>query len=273
VTVHYEVALDAAPGQVNEVTRFMVERHIGDVLDSGCFVSAHFMQESATRFRTAYIATSRDALDRYLAEHAPRIRNEFSKRFGDNVRMTRTVWEPRGDWWISLGAQPVVPSTAERLLGELRRSHNGDAWHGPSLAELITPVDAETAAATPIPGAHSIWELTRHITAWAREVGDRLSGQAPGRPAMGDWPPIPSTGAACWEAAQIDLRSAHGELLGAVASFPSARWDAPVGSAADAIWGTGLTFAAMVNGLVQHNAYHGGQIALLLRAIRAKAVR
>lgn len=271
MTIHYEVSLDAAPAHVPELARFMAERHIGEVLETGCFVSAHFMQESATRFRTAYVATSRDAVERYLRDHAPRLRAEFVARFSDSVRVTRAIWTPKGDWWISLGGQPAVQTVNERLLGELRRAHNGDAWHGPSLSEVLAPVDAELALARPVRGAHSIWEIVLHLTAWAREVSERLGGKAAGQPLMGDWPHVGNTDAAAWEAAILDLRSAHGELLGAVASFPSGRWDAPVGQERDAALGTGLTFAAMVSGLAQHDAYHGGQISLLTRAARSAA--
>jgi hypothetical protein len=35
--------------------------------------------------------------------------------------------------------------------------------------------------------------------------------------------------------------------------------------------GTGLSFEATLVGVAEHNAYHGGQIALLKRAARARA--
>ena len=37
----------------------------------------------------------------------------------------------------------------------------------------------------------------------------------------------------------------------------------------DAALGTGVTHRAMVNGLVQHHAYHTGQIVLLRKALQA----
>ena len=36
--------------------------------------------------------------------------------------------------------------------------------------------------------------------------------------------------------------------------------------AADAPLGTGVSYEGMVSGALQHNAYHGGQVALLRRA-------
>ena len=41
---------------------------------------------------------------------------------------------------------------------------------------LLDGVTAEQAAAHPIPGAHSIWELTLHIAAWESACLRRLEG-------------------------------------------------------------------------------------------------
>ena len=46
-----------------------------------------------------------------------------------------------------------------------------------------------------------------------------------------------------------------------------ARLHESVGPARDAPLGTGVTFYGMLHGLIQHDAYHAGQIVLLKRAI------
>jgi hypothetical protein len=52
-----------------------------------------------------------------------------------------------------------------RIVDQLRRAFEGDAWHGPSVLEALTGVNAKMAAAKPIPTAHSIWEIVEHIGA------------------------------------------------------------------------------------------------------------
>ena len=64
----------------------------------------------------------------------------------------------------------------ERIRDQLRRAHSGDAWHGPSLTELLEDVDADTASARPIAAAHSIRELVLHIVAWQKEATRRVNG-------------------------------------------------------------------------------------------------
>jgi hypothetical protein len=158
-------------------------------------------------------------------------------------------------------------SEVQRLLGDLRRAYGGDAWHGPALAELLRGVDATSAAAHPVPGLHSIWEIVLHAAGWAREVARRLQGHPPQVPAAGDWPAVADSGDAAWDAARADLAAAHAELERALAAFPEGRLGEPAGATRDAPLGTGVTFAGLVNGLLQHDAYHGGQIALLKQAL------
>ncbi|HWW76547.1 MAG TPA: DinB family protein, partial [Pyrinomonadaceae bacterium] len=64
----------------------------------------------------------------------------------------------------------------ERIADQLKRAHEGGAWHGPSVGELLAGVSAEQAAARPFEGAHSIRELVAHIEAWERAILRRLGG-------------------------------------------------------------------------------------------------
>ena len=56
-------------------------------------------------------------------------------------------------------------SELDRIRNQFRRAFEGEAWHGPSVLALLDGVTAQQAAAYPIPGAHSIWELVLHLTA------------------------------------------------------------------------------------------------------------
>jgi len=57
-------------------------------------------------------------------------------------------------------------SQARSFADQLERAFRGGAWHGPAVAEALAGVDAARAAARPLAGAHSIWEIVRHLTVW-----------------------------------------------------------------------------------------------------------
>jgi uncharacterized damage-inducible protein DinB len=151
----------------------------------------------------------------------------------------------------------------ERLREELRRSLEGDAWHGAPLQQVLADVDAARAAAKPIPGAHSIWELVVHVTAWVREVARRCDGGVPWIPPEADWPVVSDTSQAAWRVVMDDLRRAHVELDAALSRFPDERLDEIVGGERDAPLGVGVSWQVLLHGVAQHNAYHAGQMALL----------
>ena len=112
--------------------------------------------------------------------------------------------------------------------------YEGNAWHGPSVLEALNGVTASQAAARPVPGAHSIFDLTHHIAAWMGEATSRVEGSTPGSPADGDFPP---PGAQVDEAAWSDVRARlerrQSELMDALSSFDPARLERLRGACVD----------------------------------------
>jgi uncharacterized damage-inducible protein DinB len=151
----------------------------------------------------------------------------------------------------------------DRLADQLERSWNGDAWHGPALAELTQGLSAAQAQRHHLSEAHSIWELVLHCTAWVREVTRRLGGTAPSLPLEGDWPAVDDASEAAWDSARCELQDAIFGLAHVVRGIEPSLLDRTVGEGRDAPLGTGTTHYVMLHGVVQHNLYHAGQIALL----------
>jgi heme-degrading monooxygenase HmoA len=151
---------------------------------------------------------------------------------------------------------------AARLADELRRIWGGDAWHGPSLTELLDGVTAAHAAARPIPGGHSIWELVLHDTAWTNVFRARLEGTAAEEPQEGDFPVPAQPEAPAWKEAQARHRAAHERLAAVVAGLSAQALEAKV---------PGRDFSArfQVHAAIRHTVYHSGQIGLLKKAAPA----
>ncbi len=146
-----------------------------------------------------------------------------------------------------------------RIVDQLERSFDGRAWHGPSVMKLISDVKADEAAARPLEGRHTIWELVLHIAAWDDVVRTVLTGEKMvSLSGEEDWPPVGSTGEAAWGKAVDELRRVHKELLEALSEFSEARLD-------ENVPGASFSFYTMLHGVVQHDLYHAGQIAILKR--------
>ena len=147
----------------------------------------------------------------------------------------------------------------DRIQDQLQRAFQGDAWHGASLMELLADVDAKRAAAKPLARAHSIWEITLHIAAWEDVARRRTLGEAVELTDEQDWPPVRDTSEAAWGAALARLRNGHEELRRTLAGLDDAKL-------IDGVPGRDYTVYVLLHGVIQHDLYHAGQIALLMKA-------
>jgi uncharacterized damage-inducible protein DinB len=153
-------------------------------------------------------------------------------------------------------------SEIERILDQLRRAYEGNAWHGPSIREVLAGVTAAQAHARPLESAHTIWELVHHIAVWEDVGRRRLSGDraqiAISTPE--DWPPPEDTSEAAWEKAKTALDRGHQDLVAAITNTSESRLDQPIFEGMSTVYVT-------LHGVIQHDLYHAGQIAILKKAL------
>ena len=119
---------------------------------------------------------------------------------------------------------------------------------------------AEQAASRPVTNAHSIWELVLHISAWERACLRRLHGDRAQLTDEEDWPPISNTSQQAWEETKLTLRLGNDELRKAIAKLEDSMLDLPVMKDMS-------SFYVTLHGIIQHDLYHAGQIAILKKAL------
>lgn len=146
-----------------------------------------------------------------------------------------------------------------RIDDQLKRAFEGHAWHGPSMLEVLADVTAERAAAKPLSGAHSTWEIVLHVTAWHAGVRRRLEGERVELSPEEDWPPVTDTSDTAWRQALAALQQTHTELRSTVSRLADSRLPEKVAGKDHSVY-------VMLHGLIQHNLYHAGQVALLKKA-------
>lgn len=148
---------------------------------------------------------------------------------------------------------------SEALAEQLTCSVEGGPWYGSSLRELLANVSAETAVGRPLPGAHSIREITSHLAAWFAAVRRRLGGAAVELSPAEDWPPGSGDASGDWDEARAAVDREYPLLLQAVRALGENDLDLIVP-------GRSYSMRFMLHGVVQHVAYHSAQIALLKKA-------
>lgn len=142
------------------------------------------------------------------------------------------------------------------VVEQLRTTFEGRAWHGPPFTVQLDGVDAGQAIAHPIEGRHSIWEIVNHATFWMEKTRKALEGEAmPDIKGTEDWPSAGKTEEE-WAEAKAALRRTYEALVESVTSFDGTRLG-------ETVPGRRYNFSAMLHGIVDHNVYHMGQIAIL----------
>jgi uncharacterized damage-inducible protein DinB len=163
-----------------------------------------------------------------------------------------------------LASAALQDDLAERVL----KAVTGPVSHGSALEELLKDVTAAHAAARPAAGLHSIGEIVGHLVFWCDDTRQRLPQSAGGTdeplpwPGQGaDWPPFDSRDAAGWRKLLEKLGESHRTLAAAVRLISPDRLPARVPGAT-------ASYEDMLRGVVEHAAYHGGQIAILRRSLQ-----
>jgi uncharacterized damage-inducible protein DinB len=158
-------------------------------------------------------------------------------------------------------------SEITRITDQLEREHDGDPWHGSPLLTILDGITAAQAARKPLADGHSIWELVLHVTGWKLEVAKRVTGGPATDPAGGDWPAVGDPTPARWNAARERLNEAHRTLLDTIAALPESKLYEPTNDPRNRPLGTGVSYYVLLHGIVQHDVYHAGQIALLKKSL------
>lgn len=145
----------------------------------------------------------------------------------------------------------------ELTINRLKTILNGRAWHGPNFMEALKGIKAEESRKQPIKNRHTIWEIVDHSTYWMKAVTESLKGKkmpSYDPKSMEDWPKMGESEEE-WNESKNELIKAHEKLIDSLNSFDKSNLDVTVP-------GREYTYRLMLPGIVDHNLYHMGQIAV-----------
>lgn len=148
----------------------------------------------------------------------------------------------------------------ERITDQLQRAFQGEAWHGPAVMEILEGITSQQAAARPRDAVHNIWEIALHIAAWERAGVMRLQGDRAQLPTEEDWPPINEMSELAWKQTRRALEQGHEELVHAISQLDESRLAEPIVEGMSSVYVT-------LHGIIQHDLYHAGQIAILKKIV------
>ena len=145
----------------------------------------------------------------------------------------------------------------ERIKDQMQKTFYKDAWHGGSVMEFLSEIGAEEAASRPLKARHSIWEFVSHMETWKRVARYALEGKEIGRISPEeDWPATEDVSEESWTRTVESLRVEHEALTGALFRLSEERLG-------ETVPGRSYDFYTLLHGVIHHDLYHLGQIAVL----------
>lgn len=144
----------------------------------------------------------------------------------------------------------------ESIISLLKRTYEKNAWHGPSVQEVLRSLTVEHAFIR-LNNTHSIIELVAHMTSWRNYVIKRLQGEENFEVANEDNFPNETD----WLKALRDLDASQMLLLASLENFPEAKLHDTVPRADNQ-----SSYYTLVHGIIHHDLYHTGQIMLIKKA-------
>jgi len=153
----------------------------------------------------------------------------------------------------------------ERLARTYEMTLHGDAWHGDAIWKILEGVSAECAAHRPLVDFHTIWEIAMHMTYWEAVGAKRLAGERAGmdEDEALNFPAMPSVTDANWQQTLERFRASNGLFRKALAKLDPAQLDELTAAGK-------RSYYDEAHGVIQHNIYHAGQIALLKKDFAGK---
>lgn len=152
-----------------------------------------------------------------------------------------------------------LKSLTERVIKQLNDFYNGDNWVTDNLEKKVFSLTPAIALRKTQAHNHSVAQLVSHITAWRNFVLQKLTGNNDydiEDNSNADWPdPVD------WNATRIEFELCHQKLVAAIKNFPVGQWHAKVS-------GRNYSFIYLINGIVEHDYYHYGQIGSVIATIK-----
>lgn len=148
-------------------------------------------------------------------------------------------------------------------LEEIRRLFelvcDGSTWYGANLSEVINRVGAEHVFLKPPGVKANIAELLQHMTVWRNFALEKEAGNHGYDIELGslvDWPATPTGSADDWAQIKKDFQASQKALM-AMMDRHDTTWLSQIVPEKE------YDYRHLLNGMIQHDIYHCGQIAML----------
>ena len=153
------------------------------------------------------------------------------------------------------------------LVQQFKNVHSGRNWFGQSYQVKLSDIDNSKFFERPHPDVHSIAEIIAHGTAWRNDAVAKIQTARGELTEMSekDWPPLEKLKDKGWP----EIYREYNESIDAFIHSLEGKEDEFLSEEySDPEFGGRFPFSFTINGILQHDLYHLGQLGLVAKMLR-----
>lgn len=149
-------------------------------------------------------------------------------------------------------------SELDRIIENMDTVFRGDAWHGPSVMEILNSLPIHAVTQKNGTSKHTIAELVFHLKAWRIFAFQKLQNNIHFslQSESDNWGTPSEISEESWPTLVNDLKTAHAVLLQELEKYDDSLLTQRVA-------GEHYDFYTLLHGIIQHDTYHLGMIWVL----------
>lgn len=138
--------------------------------------------------------------------------------------------------------------------------YNGIPWIDVTIMDTLKNISAEQAAKKVTSGRNSIWQIVNHMIAWRENVLLRVQGNEVTAPNNNYFTQLEIISETEWQKALERLANSQDQWIRFLENFDESQFDRIYAS-------NKMSYYEHIHGILQHDAYHLGQIVLLSKLV------
>lgn len=147
----------------------------------------------------------------------------------------------------------------KRITKLLDDIYGGSPWIDVNLMGTLKNISADQAAKKVSQQWNTIWEIVNHLISWRLSVLQRIQDKVLASPADNYFSEVKDTSGEAWEETLKKLEDSQLQWMLVLKKFKKKELEKNYPT-------SGMSYYEQIQGIIQHDAYHLGQIVLLAKA-------
>jgi uncharacterized damage-inducible protein DinB len=152
-----------------------------------------------------------------------------------------------------------------RIISLFEKLYNGDPWIDLNIIGILNKITAAQASKKIAVNANSIWEITVHLIQWRLNVLDRLGRKTIETPENNYFEPVKDNSDKAWVGILSELAISQNRWIEYLKDVQNEDLEKLYPE-------NNMSYYEHIQGIIQHDAYHLGQIVLLSKLLSVPAL-